>query len=44
MHAQGLLVPIEGNVSMFRDDQGEATHFLFRADVSKTAGEPGIMH
>ena len=39
MHAQGLLVPIAGTVSMFRSDPGgEPTHFLFEADVSRTAG------
>jgi hypothetical protein len=43
MHAQGLLVPIEGKVSMFGNDAGQATHFLFLADVSKTAGEPEIL-
>jgi PAS domain S-box-containing protein len=41
MHAQGLLVPIAGTVSMHRDDgggDGAPTHFLFRADVSRTLG------
>ena len=39
MHAQGLLVPIEGTVSMHRAQPGgPPTHFLFRADVSRTAG------
>jgi PAS domain S-box-containing protein len=43
MHAQGLLVPIAGTVSMHSaDTTGEPTHFLFSADVSKTAGVPGI--
>jgi PAS domain S-box-containing protein len=43
MHAQGLLVPIAGTVSMHRaEPAGEPTHFLFRADVSRTAGVPGI--
>jgi PAS domain S-box-containing protein len=44
MHAQGLLVPIAGTVSMHRADPGgEPTHFLFRADVSRTAGAPGVI-
>jgi PAS domain S-box-containing protein len=39
MHAQGLLVPIAGTVTMHRAvPGGPATHFLFRADVSRTAG------
>ncbi|MDP2712680.1 MAG: PAS domain S-box protein [Solirubrobacteraceae bacterium] len=39
MHAQGLLVPIEGTITMHRADPGgPPTHFLFRADVSRTAG------
>ena len=43
MHAQGLLVPIAGTVSMHRAEPGgEPTHFLFRADVSRTAGVPGV--
>ncbi|MGH2841130.1 MAG: PAS domain S-box protein, partial [Solirubrobacteraceae bacterium] len=40
MHAQGLLVPIEGRVSMFRDVSGQASHYLFVADVSRTSGLP----
>ena len=43
MHARGLLVPIAGTISLHRADPGgEPTHFLFRADVSRTAGVPGI--
>jgi PAS domain S-box-containing protein len=41
MHAQGLLVPIAGTVSMHRadgDGDGPATHLLFRADVNRTLG------
>jgi PAS domain S-box-containing protein len=38
MHAQGLLVPIAGTVSMHRDGDGAPTHYLFRADVSRTLG------
>ncbi len=39
MHAQGLLVPIAGTVSVHRPPAGgPPTHFLFRADVSRTAG------
>ena len=39
MHAGGLLVPIVGTVSMHRaDPAGPPTHFLFTADVSRTAG------
>ena len=38
MHAGGLLVPIEGTVSMLRDGAGQPTHFLFRADVRRTSG------
>ena len=46
MHAQGLLVPIAGTVSMHRAGGGAATHFLFRADVSRTSGSPlwGLSH
>ena len=40
MHAQGLLVPIEGRVSMFRDAAGAPSHYLFAADVSRTSGLP----
>ena len=40
MHAQGLLVPIEGRVSMFRDAAGAPSHYLFAADVSRTSGVP----
>jgi PAS domain S-box-containing protein len=40
MHAQGLLVPIAGTVSMHPAGGGAATHFLFRADVSRTSGPP----
>ncbi|MEA2194361.1 MAG: hypothetical protein QOG42_795, partial [Solirubrobacteraceae bacterium] len=42
MHAQGLLVPIEGTVSLHRAQPGGEPHFLFCADVSRTAGVPGI--
>jgi PAS domain S-box-containing protein len=39
MHAQGLLVPIAGVVSMHSPAAGgEATHYVFRADVSRTSG------
>jgi PAS domain S-box-containing protein len=38
MHAGGLLVPIEGTVSMLRDGAGQPTHYLFRADVRRTSG------
>lgn len=39
MHAQGLLVPIAGNVSMHRPaGGGPPTHVLFRADVRRTSG------
>jgi PAS domain S-box-containing protein len=39
MHAQGLLVPIAGTVTMHcAVPGGPPTHFLFRADVSRTAG------
>ena len=38
MHAGGLLVPVEGTVSMLRDDSGRPTHYLFRADVRRTSG------
>ena len=42
MHAQGLLVPIAGTISLHRaDPAGEPTHFLFCADVSRIAGAPG---
>ena len=40
MHAGGLLVPIEGTVSLHRDAGGKATHFLFRADARRTSGAP----
>ncbi|HUR86188.1 MAG TPA: PAS domain S-box protein [Solirubrobacteraceae bacterium] len=41
MHAQGLLVPVAGTVMMHRaGGGGEPTHFLFRADVSRTSGAP----
>ncbi len=39
MHARGLLVPVEGTVTMHRDARG-AEHFLFRADVRRTSGAP----
>ena len=41
MHAQGLLVPVAGTVSLHRPagDDGEA-YLLFRADVGRTAGAP----
>ena len=42
MHAQGLLVPIAGTISMHRPQPGGEPHFLFRADVSRTAGVPGV--
>ena len=43
MHAGGLLVPIAGTVSMHRaEPAGPPTHYLFRADVSRTAGVPGV--
>ncbi len=39
MHAQGLLVPVVGTVTMHRPaGGGAATHFLFRADVRRTSG------
>ena len=38
MHAGGLLVPVEGTVTMRRDETGRATHYLFRADVRRTSG------
>ncbi len=39
MHAQGLLVPIAGTVTMHRAaGPGPATHYLFRADVRRTSG------
>jgi PAS domain S-box-containing protein len=39
MHAQGLLVPIAGTVTMHRPGGGgAATHYLFRADVRRTSG------
>jgi PAS domain S-box-containing protein len=39
MHAQGLLVPIAGTVTMHRAaGAGPATHYLFRADVRRTSG------
>ena len=37
MHARGLLVPVEGTVTLQRDAGGEA-HVLFRADVRRTSG------
>jgi PAS domain S-box-containing protein len=37
MHARGLLVPVEGTVTLHRDARG-AEHFLFRADVRRTSG------
>ncbi len=41
MHAQGLLVPVAGTVTMHRaGGAAEPTHFLFRADVSRTSGAP----
>ena len=42
MHAQGLLVPIAGTISMHHAQPGGEPHFLFRADVSRTAGVPGL--
>jgi hypothetical protein len=39
MHAQGLLVPIAGTVSMHRAAGTDpATHYLFCADVARTSG------
>ncbi|MDX6679923.1 MAG: hypothetical protein QOE31_3975, partial [Solirubrobacteraceae bacterium] len=38
MHAGGLLVPVEGTVTMHRDDAGRPTHYVFRADVRRTSG------
>jgi PAS domain S-box-containing protein len=39
MHAQGLLVPVAGTVTMHRAaGAGPATHYLFRADVRRTSG------
>ncbi len=38
MHAQGLLVPIAGTISMHRPAPSGEPHFLFRAEVSRTAG------
>ena len=38
MHKGGLLVPVEGTVTMHRDARGQATHFLFRADIRRTSG------
>lgn len=40
MHKRGLLVPVDGTVSMVRDAAGQATHFLLRADVRRTSGAP----
>ena len=42
MHAQGLLVPISGTISLHRPEGDGEPHFLFRADVSRTAGVPGV--
>ena len=42
MHAQGLLVPISGTVSLHRPHDGGGPYFLFRAEVSRTAGAPGV--
>lgn len=39
MHKRGLLVPVEGTVSMHRDAGGES-YILFRADVRRTSGAP----
>ncbi len=38
MHSGGLLVPVEGTVTMHQDEHGRATHYLFRADVRRTSG------
>jgi len=38
MHSGGLLVPVEGSVTMHRDASGRPTHYLFRADVRRTSG------
>ena len=38
MHAGGLLVPVEGSVTMLRDEAGRPTHYVFRADVRRTSG------
>ncbi len=43
MHAQGLLVPIAGTISLHRPQPAGEPHFLFRADVSRTAGAPGAV-
>jgi PAS domain S-box-containing protein len=42
MHAQGLLVPIAGTISLHRPQPGGEPYFLFRAEVSRTAGMPGV--
>jgi PAS domain S-box-containing protein len=39
MHAQGLLVPIAGTVTMHHAaGPGPATHYLFRAEIRRTSG------
>ena len=38
MHAQGLLVPIAGTISLHRPPDGGEPYFLFLAEVSRTAG------
>ncbi len=39
MHAQGLLVPVAGTVTLHHAaGTGPATHYLFRADVRRTSG------
>jgi PAS domain S-box-containing protein len=40
VHAQGLLVPIAGTLSLVRDDAGEPEHFLLQ--VSAPAGRGGF--
>ena len=42
MHAQGLLVPIAGTISLHRPQPDDEPYFLFRAEVSRTAGVPGV--
>ena len=37
VHAQGLLVPVVGTISLERDDQGEPSHFLLSAQAPSAA-------
>ena len=37
MHAGGLLVPVEGSVTVRRDEHGRPTHYVLRADVRRTS-------